>query len=495
MSGSETDIQWFIARDGKQHGPVSDLELKKIAELAHLKPTDLVWRQGFTDWRAASSVFPELAASATPVAPSAPAASSPSPAASPTPAAKPASAGPTTTQSQPASSSPASPTQVSPTLGSAQRDSWRPQQGETTGRPAEPATASRTLGGPAQRTAGPLPAKPASPTPTFGTAARTTTDSRKPSELAAQPRQQVKEPSRARKLALVAGGLIAMTGLGAWISSRYTDDMFTYLQTDETSDLETGAAAGTPTVKAAAETKTAAAIPAAVTTTTTAPAATGSATAEDVDRGLQGRGMWVTIKQEFPDWYQARVADIARLSSEQKSQLEIDRYLANSLVTLRRENAKYALAASTTRHKELAQAFLANLNRLSQESGDECYDFISKGEQSSAIVERLGDPAKSTEIDAQILATVGAIVEGKKQPADHSAPVKTDYDVLAGELGRLGWTQADMQLFANPKALAQAPRARVCNMLKDWFTAHLAIQDPSTQERLLFETLKPVISG
>ena len=69
------------------------------------------------------------------------------------------------------------------------------------------------------------------------------------------------------------------------------------------------------------------------------------------------------------------------------------------------------------------------------------------------------------------------------------------YVVLAGELGRLGWTQADMQLFANPKALAQAPRSRVCSMLKDWFTAHLAIQDPSTQERLLFETLKPVISG
>jgi hypothetical protein len=94
-----------------------------------------------------------------------------------------------------------------------------------------------------------------------------------------------------------------------------------------------------------------------------------------------------------------------------------------------------------------------------------------------------------------VIAIVGAIVEGKKQPAEHAAPVKTDYDVLAGELGRLGWTQADMQLFANPKALAQAPRSRVCNMLKDWFTAHLAIQDPSTQERLLFETLKPVISG
>jgi hypothetical protein len=32
-------------------------------------------------------------------------------------------------------------------------------------------------------------------------------------------------------------------------------------------------------------------------------------------------------------------------------------------------------------------------------------------------------------------------------------------------------------------------------MVQDWFTAHLAIQDPGTQERLLFETLRPVVSG
>ena len=61
MSGPDTDTQWFIARDGKQHGPVSDLELRKLIELSHLKPTDLVWRQGFSDWRTAVSVFPAVA--------------------------------------------------------------------------------------------------------------------------------------------------------------------------------------------------------------------------------------------------------------------------------------------------------------------------------------------------------------------------------------------------------------------------------------------------
>jgi hypothetical protein len=318
-------------------------------------------------------------------------------------------------------------------------------------------------------------------------ATRATTDSRKPSELSPQPRPEMQASSRGRKLALVATGLLAMTGIGAWLSSQYKDDVFSYMQTEDAAE-EGGTATANVMPPAAPS-----AAPA--TTATVQAVVANPHSPEDIDRKLQSRGMWVSVKQEFPDWYQARVAEVARLSAENKEPSEITRYLVGELVSLRRENAKYALAASTTRHKELAAAFLANLTQLAQESGDDCYEFISKGESSPTIVSRMDDPAKSAEIEAQVVAVVGAIAEGKKQPAEHAAPVKTDYDVLAGELGRLGWTQADMQLFANPKALAQAPRARVCSMLKDWFTAHLAIQDPSTQERLLFETLKPVISG
>jgi hypothetical protein len=93
------------------------------------------------------------------------------------------------------------------------------------------------------------------------------------------------------------------------------------------------------------------------------------------------------------------------------------------------------------------------------------------------------------------VAIVAAIAEGRKSPTTHSAPSKPDYDILATELGRLGWTQADMQLFADSKALAKASHERVCQMVQDWFTAHLAIQDTATQERLLFETLRPVVAG
>ncbi len=61
MSVVESDIQWFIARDGKQHGPLSDVEMRKLVELSHLRTNDLLWRQGFPDWRPALSVFPMAA--------------------------------------------------------------------------------------------------------------------------------------------------------------------------------------------------------------------------------------------------------------------------------------------------------------------------------------------------------------------------------------------------------------------------------------------------
>lgn len=491
MSGSDEDIQWFIARDGKQHGPVSDLELKKIIELSHLKPTDLVWRQGFTDWRAASSVFPQLSA---PAPAAAPAANAPATAASAatSPAAASVKADPPGRHAASPAAAQSAPAQKQST-GLAAQDSRRPQGATAHG--GEPA-ATRPLGTPTARpgdsfSAAPGPSLGTAGGPAAATAHRLTTDSRKPSELAAHPRTPSRAPSRGRRIAVIAAGLVAMTGVGAWLSSQYTDDVFTYMLFDDGADTETGPATANLAPSVAPPQPPAPQQPPAA-----APVETAAIpTTEDIDRRLQGRAMWVAVKQEFPDWYQTRVAEVARLTAQNTEQSEITRYLISELVVLRRENAQHALAASTSRHKELATAFLANLNRLSQENGDGCYDFISKGESSPTIVARLDDPAKSTEIEAQVVAIVGAIVEGRRQPAEHAAPIKTDYDVLAGELGRLGWTQADMQLFANPKALAQAPRSRVCNMLKDWFTAHLAIEDPSTQERLLFETLKPVISG
>ncbi len=476
MSATETEIQWFIARDGKQHGPVTDIELKKLVELAHLKPADLVWRQGFSDWRSAASVFPTIADPNKSAAPApVTAASAPAPAAAAAPA---SGSAPVTAKTNPIAH-PMAPGGTKLAAGAPAGGGFTPSlaaAGEI--RPDQMGT--RPLGNPTVRAAGPFPA----PGPAAGPRP-STTGSPKPSEFSAPTREEAAPRSRGRRKALAALGLIAMTGLGAWLMSQYKDEILGYVQTQNGGSNGTAAAnlipqGGQPSAPPASE---------------AAPAAAAAATPDDIDRKLQSRTMWVSVKQEFPDWYQTRVAEVARLSAEHKDQTEISHYLISQFVSLRRENAQHALAASTPRHKELAAAFLANLNQLSKESGDGCYDFISKGESSAAIVSRMDDPAKSAEINAQVVAMVAAISEGRKQPSQHAAPVKTDYDVLAGELGRLGWTQADMQLFANPKELAKAPRDRVCNMLKDWFTAHLAIQDPSTQERLLFETLKPVISG
>jgi hypothetical protein len=41
---------WFIARDGKEHGPITELEFRKLVELGHLKDTDFVWHDGAADW-------------------------------------------------------------------------------------------------------------------------------------------------------------------------------------------------------------------------------------------------------------------------------------------------------------------------------------------------------------------------------------------------------------------------------------------------------------
>src|SRR5688572_31905068 len=58
MTGQQADIQWYIAREGKQHGPLSDAEMRTFVAQGHLKPTDLIWRPGFADWRPAPAVFP-----------------------------------------------------------------------------------------------------------------------------------------------------------------------------------------------------------------------------------------------------------------------------------------------------------------------------------------------------------------------------------------------------------------------------------------------------
>ncbi|MEL7049349.1 MAG: GYF domain-containing protein, partial [Pseudomonadota bacterium] len=64
MSGTDTptsETQWFVAREGQQHGPLSEAEMRLFVQGGHLKPTDLIWKAGFPDWKPAPAVFPPKA--------------------------------------------------------------------------------------------------------------------------------------------------------------------------------------------------------------------------------------------------------------------------------------------------------------------------------------------------------------------------------------------------------------------------------------------------
>jgi len=66
MAGIDPQIEWYLARDGQQHGPLTDAEIRKFVELGHMRATDLVWRSGFSDWRPAAAVFPAAGRSQVP---------------------------------------------------------------------------------------------------------------------------------------------------------------------------------------------------------------------------------------------------------------------------------------------------------------------------------------------------------------------------------------------------------------------------------------------
>ena len=61
------EVQWYYARDDKQHGPVSGAELKQLAASGRLLAADLVWREGLEEWAPAGrlkGLFPDAKAGA-----------------------------------------------------------------------------------------------------------------------------------------------------------------------------------------------------------------------------------------------------------------------------------------------------------------------------------------------------------------------------------------------------------------------------------------------
>jgi hypothetical protein len=105
----------------------------------------------------------------------------------------------------------------------------------------------------------------------------------------------------------------------------------------------------------------------------------------------------------------------------------------------------------------------------------------------------IADPNRKFTVPVET-AVFEAIADGRAAAHVYPPPSKTDYDALAGDLMRRGWTQADM-LFSDERALAHAGSAKVCQMVHDWFAAQLAITDLDMQLCLLVDSLKPVVAG
>jgi len=56
--------QWFFTRNGQKSGPVTAPTLRQLAAAGNLSPTDMVWREGMSEWAPASRVkglFAEVA--------------------------------------------------------------------------------------------------------------------------------------------------------------------------------------------------------------------------------------------------------------------------------------------------------------------------------------------------------------------------------------------------------------------------------------------------
>lgn len=43
-----SESKWYVAIDGKQRGPISSLDLRKLVKLKRLKPSDLLWKEGLS---------------------------------------------------------------------------------------------------------------------------------------------------------------------------------------------------------------------------------------------------------------------------------------------------------------------------------------------------------------------------------------------------------------------------------------------------------------
>ncbi|HEY8194464.1 MAG TPA: DUF4339 domain-containing protein [Hyphomicrobium sp.] len=487
MTGQADDIQWYIARDGKQHGPLTDVELRTFVAHSYLRQSDLIWRPGMNEWQAAPVVFPTAFQTEAPQAAQAPRAAQPAPAQTYAAQQNNAAAAQRVARSSDFESSPeprldrnrikrlALASMAITVIGggalalayhrplmemvSGSSSSASADQPPVVMAPADTKVADADPPAAATQTDG-SPAASAEPSPTSA-GADVIPSSPPPATPTAQAQEPQDSPSQAQAAAPSAPAQQPTTTASV-----------------STSPAETPK----DTQVAAVEAQPPAPPP---------PSIDGS----PLDVRLQKIPVWELIKKDYPDWYSSQISSANKLVADKKPDNEVAMSLAQGLVNLRRQNADKALAASSDKLQAIAVAFLQHLKKLRAQSVSACFGFISKGETSPAVVQMMEHPETATALNAQADAIFEAISEGAKNPVKHDSAVKSDYDVLIKELAKLGWKEEDLQVFSNPKLLAKREPDQVCKMVQEWFVAHLAVQDKAIRDRLLFETLKPVVSG
>lgn len=485
MTETPTATQWYIARDGAQHGPLSDAEIRMFVQSGHMRPTDLVWRPGFAEWQPAQSVFPPPA----PTPPAAPSEQAPqSPSAHQAPGPRPHHSEPS--QPRPEQRSPQAPSSPAAARPAAGNPASNPPGHAGAG--GHPGHRPTTTGAPNRASQDPYSARQAGPHPASTHVAPTENEEEYLEDEAPPPRRR----SRGA-IALVA--ILVLIGAGGWLAATNQDTILAM------ANMTTNGDNGPPVVKAEGETKTAALdnsqsaanSPAPQPTPATPPSQSTqkpTVTPQMIDENFQRSQLWQQLKADFPEWYQTNIEEAARIVSA-GTEADMSKHLIVQLVELRRKNAEHALAADTSKLINVAQSFLANLKSLASHSAATCYSFIGQGESSPAVIELFPQRGYGEAIEAQIAAIFEAVSDGRKSPVSRVRATKSDYDVLAAELTKLGWSKADLRVFADPKALAQTEHEKVCKMVQDWFSAHLAISNAAVQERLLFETLRPIVAG
>ena len=551
MAGPESQIEWYLARDGAQHGPLSDTEMRKVVEFGHLKSTDLVWRAGFPEWRPSIQVFPELGQPRPPQATRPAAEPQPmvaAPATQPEQGRQPFSSDHAAAAGIRSDRDPATAIQASNNAQPVAPIAQNIQNTQTpAAQPDEPRTAGLQRG---LRRLGPSPLGPSplGPSPLGIAPAADARGARQVTSFQAdhsgQPLQQDQlttgrdRRGANRNAALPDGGQQQpapyATGSPAHRSrpSQGADDRRGGAaprdQSSRSDDEDDDEASATPrrgvlrTAAIAASVlivlgtgwvgwQNRSALPgmsaiggvmlARISASPSAetyqapPFVADGATRDDIDRALQKTALWRLLKRDYADWYGERVGDIERMRTQKADEKTISKFIADVVVVQRRKTAPIALSSSREHLRQIATAFLGNLNQLASRDAQTCFGFISFGEASAYMLELSKTSTFAEPLQRQLTAIFEAVADGRKQPNYYAATRRTDYDVLTAELTARGWTQDDLMTFSDARRLSSSPPEKVCRMVQDWFTVQLSLKDPELQSRLLAESLKPLVQG